>query len=485
MKIELTTFSELIPSPWWESLPWCLIAVTTLLVLVLEILRPGRWIGLRRTVGLIGLMLAALFFCVLWWLDRPLTFGGFYFDRLAYLICLLLIGMAAIAYLLESSFFAYLGISVLGAICVVQAADLITAYWGLELMSFPFIVRMAAEDHGWRAQEARLKLFISLALSSVLLLLGIAFLTSIVGTTDFVLIAERATTESFLSAMPFLIGILLLLFGILLRMSAIPFHWFFPDLAEGGEGELLPLLTVSCLVGTSTFLLRFFFIDWPLMAHHLTQLFQVLAILTLIISALQMLSQLHFKRLLAFGLLHQVGWILMLLSVAGVAHHQLGQVTIGLLFYLVMHGIISGGLYAVIVASESGAGSRAELPHFIGLARRHPWISAALSVLLLAMAGFPPTIGFIAKFKVLALALEADLYVVAAVSVISGVVAAYCYLDVIVAMYFKQRVLAPWPALSYGIVTTMALAVVAVLYWGLFPSNLIILAQHTVASLGF
>jgi NADH-quinone oxidoreductase subunit N len=312
--------------------------------------------------------------------------------------------------------------SVLGMSLLAVAGNLVMLFVGLEFMSLPayLLVARAGDGDGRLRLEAAVKYFFAGALGGALFLLGLAL--------------YYAQTRSFGATLQPLgfqgqAGLALMAAGALFKIGAVPLHWWLPDVYSAAAPEVAGFLATSMKAAAVLFLMRIVALA-PDAAF--ASALPGLGALTALVGAFLALRQERLQRLLAYLSLSHAG----LLIIGVGAWSALGRVpaaTASLLFYLGADALMSNGAFAFLKAS--GASTRADLR---GYAARRPGLTAAFAVLLFALAGVPPTGGFVAELLIFWQAVHAAL----AVPIVLGAVAAlvslgYC-LGLVRDLYFEE-----------------------------------------------
>ena len=171
---------------------------------------------------------------------------------------------------------------------------------------------------------------------------------------------------------------------------------------------------------------------------------------------------------------------------AALQNNTLSDATLGgVVFYLFAYSLMTLGAFGVVVAMGHRGEQVEELSDFSGLSQRHPFLAAALTVFLLSMAGIPATIGFAGKFYLFAGAVEAGFYGLTILAVLNSVISVYYYFAPIIKMYFQPPRGYELPPLSYPLLAAVFLCLFTVLYLGIFPSDLFLMARESVKELIF
>jgi NADH-quinone oxidoreductase subunit N len=284
--------------------------------------------------------------------------------------------------------------------------------------------------------EAGLKYLIMGALSSALLLFGIALLYGVAGShglagrTDDAM--EYAGLRSFLDANPhnFLAaaGIALVLSGVAFKIGAVPFQIWIPDVYQGAPTPVTAFLAgfIVLLVLVTEVFPPYDWLVGPVLA--------LMAAATLLFGNLAALKQRNVKRLIGLSGVSHAGFIL-LAVVSVCAGGAIGAVY----FYLYAYLIGSFAVFGVMSVLSGPDDSAQELSDYAGLARESPFLAGVLACGLGSLAGIPPFAGFLGKLYVFVAALKAGHYTLLAVAVAGVVISIYYYFGWIRAAYFSDE----------------------------------------------
>ncbi len=322
-------------------------------------------------------------------------------------------------------------LSAAGAVVMVGADDLIVLFLGLETMSISFYVLAALNTRRLESLEAGLKYFVLGAFSTAFLLYGIALVYGAVGTTSLAGIGQYLDTFIVLRDGMLLAGLALLLVGLAFKVAAVPFHTWAPDVYVGAPTPVTALMASAVKVAGFVVLLRVFVEALHRRADDWQPVIYALACATLVVGVVLAAVQDDAKRILAYSSVSHAGFILVGVQAAT------DEGTRGVLFYLAAYALIAVGAFTVLSALSGANDDRTDLASLTGLSRSRPALALGFTVLLLAQAGVPFTSGFVAKFSVIAAAVDARSFWLAVVAMICAVVAAFAYLRIVVAMYFR------------------------------------------------
>lgn len=337
-----------------------------------------------------------------------------------------------------AEYYGILLFSIVGAIMMVSFENLIMLFVGLEILSVSMYVLTGSDKRNLRSNEAALKYFLMGAFATGILLFGVALLYGATGSFNITQIASVVSAQANESAPLLYMGLLLVLIGILFKVSAAPFHFWTPDVYDGAPSLFTAFM--STVVKTAGFaalyrLLSIAFTDvysfwWTTIA--------VITVMTLAAGNLTAVYQQSFKRMLAYSSISHAGYLL----IAVTAFSSKSQEAI--LFYSLAYSIATVTAFGVLMlvadrynvdkADHSGEDYTA----FNGLAKTNPFLAFALTVSMCSLAGIPLTSGFFGKFFIFTSAIEQHLMWLLIIAVLMSAVGIYYYFRVVIAMYMKE-----------------------------------------------
>jgi NADH-quinone oxidoreductase subunit N len=321
-------------------------------------------------------------------------------------------------------------LATLGMFVMVSANNLMALYMGLELMSLSAYVLAAFHRDEERSTEAGLKYFVLGALSSGVMLYGMSLVYGFVGSTEFTAIGAglSAGEERNLGA---LFGLVFVLAGLAFKVSAVPFHMWTPDVYEGAPTPVAAFFASAPKVAAMGLFLRVALDAFSGMIADWRQIVIFMAIASMFLGAVGAIGQSNIKRLLAYSSINNIGFVLIGLAAASAAGAS------AVLLYLAIYLVMTLGAFLCVLALTDADGRAVEkLDDLAGLAETRPWLSVALSIFMLSLAGLPPLFGFMAKLAVFNAAVDSGLWLLAVLGVLASVVAAYYYLRVVKILFF-------------------------------------------------
>ncbi|MCX5760913.1 MAG: NADH-quinone oxidoreductase subunit N [Gemmatimonadetes bacterium] len=360
-----------------------------------------------------------------------------------------------------------------GMMVLAAARDLMIVFLGIELMSVAIYVLAGLNRRSEKSAEGSLKYFLLGAFATGFLLYGVALIYGATGSTNLVEIGERVVRGNFIGHPMMLVGTGLLLVGFGFKVAAAPFHMWAPDVYEGAPTPITAFMATAVKAAAFATFLRVWIEAMPGMGEAWFAPIWWLAALAMFLGNTVALAQRNMKRLLAYSSIAHTGYLLV-----AVATGTLGG-SAAFLFYLVAYSLASFGAFAVVITVGREGDANNDLSDYEGLWSVRPWLAIAMSVFMLSLMGFPVFggIGFFGKWYLLMAAIEAPrpLTTLAIVLVLTSVVSAGYYLNVVRVMFMKPRPEGardpePAGALTRGVVLATAVAILAL---GIMPTRVI------------
>lgn len=375
----------------------------------------------------------------------------------------------------RSELFPLLLLSASGMMLLGMSRDLLITFISIEILSLPLYVLCGLDERSRANQESSLKYFLLGAFASGFFIYGSALVYGIVGHLNYAAIAHYAMHNLELSTI-FVVGLALVGAGLAFKLALVPFHAWVPDVYQGAPTPITGFMAAGVKLAVFAAALRLILEGLPQLDPAVWRTGLVLvAALSMIVGNLLAIHQMSAKRLLAYSAIAHTGYIAVGLS-AGSA-----TTATSVLVYLVGYGLAGMGAFVLISYLAPAGQDDIYLDEMNELSRRAPVTSLAFAVLLLSMAGFPLTLGFIGKLMVFTDAWQAGLYGLVILAVLNSVVSVYYYLRFVLAMYMQQRapgaaelVLARMPT---AYVLTGIVTVGLTLLLGVMPQMLIAWAQ--------
>ncbi|HRS19411.1 MAG TPA: NADH-quinone oxidoreductase subunit N, partial [Bacteroidales bacterium] len=326
-----------------------------------------------------------------------------------------------------SEFYIVLFSTLLGMFYMISAGDFLMFYIGLEIATIPLAALAAFNRHENKSAEAGIKLLLSSALSSGILLYGISM---IYGTTGSIYFAE--ISQSFKGFEPIQVMAMIFFFsGMAFKISLVPFHLWTADVYEGAPVSITSYLSVISKGAAAFVFMIILFTVFKLFTPVWQDMMTAIAILTMTIGNLFALRQNNLKRYLAFSSIAQAGFILLGI-ISGTAT---GMATVVYFILIYIFSNLSAFGVVSIISAYTGKDSISDLN---GMYKTNPKLSLALTLALFSLAGIPPVAGFFGKFFLFTAAAEKDFYILVLIALLNTIVSLYYYLMPVKAMFINK-----------------------------------------------
>jgi len=431
------------PSMILAILPEILILILAIVVLTLDLILPEEQRGSLSwvTAGGLALILGVSLAVARPGAEARLLWGGMLrHDWLGFVFKMMFIFAAAITALFSSDlarlgkrgeYYLLMLASTLGMNLMASAADLIMLYLAIETTSIPLYILAGFLTKDDKSTESGFKYLLFGAMTSAVMLYGFSLLYGFAGTTNLYGLAQGVALGQLPLAVIFG-SLLVVLVGFGFKISAVPLHFWAPDVYEGAPTPIAGFLSTASKAAGFAVLLRVLLAAFPLeVAPYWVAVIAAISTVTMTLGNTLALAQRNIKRLLAYSSIAHAGYALIGL----VALSGLGASSV--VFYLVAYIITNLLAFGVVAAFGRVVGSD-ELSAYAGLSRRSPWLALALLVALLSLAGMPPFGGFVVKFAVFAAAVQSGLIWLAFVGVLNSIVGLYYYLTVLKVVYLYR-----------------------------------------------
>jgi NADH-quinone oxidoreductase subunit N len=453
--------------------------------------------GLLAVVAIAGLVVSAGFTLAMWGGSSQAIFNNMLaVDNFALFFKLLFLGISALVILasvdyvskfarFQGEYYALVLLSALGMMLMAATAELISIYIALELTSISLYVLVGfLKDQ--KSSEASLKYLLLGAISSAVLLYGMALVFGFTGKTQLGEIAQviqAMSLSGILSSPGLILGIVLLIAGFGFKIAAVPFQMWVPDVYEGAPTPITAYLSVASKSAGFAIILRVFYsafglpqwlsLDWGL-------IFAVLAVIGMTLGNIVALPQTNIKRMLGYSSIAQAGYLMVGLAAMGVAMgaspatDALGRSTV--LFFLAGYAFANLGAFIAIIAISNKLNSDL-IDDYSGIGKRAPLLALALTLCLISLIGMPPAAGFMAKFYIFSGAVQHGLLWLVVIAVINSVISAYYYLRVVKVMWLGEPASEGKIPSSVALRLALSISCLGVLLLGVIPGFVMKLAE--------
>ncbi|PIJ50092.1 NADH-quinone oxidoreductase subunit N [Erwinia sp. OLTSP20] len=378
----------------------------------------------------------------------------------------------------KEEFYLLVLIAALGGLLLASANHLASLFLGIELISLPLFGLTGYAYRQKRSLEASIKYTILSAAASSFLLFGIALIYANSGNLGFAGLGH-SLNDGLIAQPLLLIGVGMMIVGLGFKLSLVPFHLWTPDVYQGAPAPVSTFLATASKIAIFAVVMRLFLYAPVTDDESVRVVLALIAFASILFGNIMAISQSNIKRLLGYSSIAHLGYLLV--ALIAVQRHQLPLETVGV--YLAGYLFSSLGSFGVVsLMSSPYRGPDAEsLYSYRGLFWHRPILAAVMTIMMLSLAGIPITLGFIGKFYVLAVAVNAHLWWLTAAVVVGSAIGLYYYLRVTVSLYLNPPELLHrntpdnWALTAGGVV--VLISAILVLALGVYPQPLISLVQ--------
>lgn len=462
-----------------QSIPELVLVMLGGLLVLLDAFLP-KWRPAFAWLSLFGVLGAVAYR----WLTPPggLIWGGMLaVDSLARFVDSYILLAAALALLMADPYLArtqgrfgeFYGLllwATVGAMVMAKANHVLLVFVGLELLSIALYVLNAFHRENLLSLEAGWKYLVVGAFSSTIFVFGAALLYGGTGTLFLPKLAQLTVTSKVLTVG----GLALVLAALAFKLALFPFHVWAPDVYQGSPTPVTAFLSVVPKGAALIVLVRTVAFAGPQeLSQHWRDALAFLAVASMVVGNLAAIAQRDMKRMLAYSGIAHMGYALV-----GLVAFGFDGVS-AILVYLAAYTFMNIAAFGAVSAFSEGE----EEPHLVndlaGQGWERPAVSFALAVAMFALAGIPPSVGFLGKFLAFRAAVNAKMVWLAVIGVVASLVSVFYYVRVVYYLYMKPlpkrkpSFSEPWAVKLLG-----ALCVIAIVALGVFPRTLLALAQE-------
>lgn len=459
-------------------LPIVLLSILGLVVLFLGF-QKSKNILLPATLFVLAIVLVANF---LNWNDVPsLYFKNMLFENKltmafsgivilsAFLIVALTRGFVDDESAQPAEYYTLMIFSLVGAIMMIGFENLIMLFVGVEILSVSMYILTGSDKKNLRSNEAALKYFLMGAFATGIMLFGMALLYGATGSFQLTAIKGYVLANSTPSSMLY-VGLLMLLIGMLFKVSAAPFHFWTPDVYDGAPTIFTTYM--STIVKTAGFAAIYRLLSGSFSGIYSFWWLTLAAItvLTLLAGNVTAVYQQSFKRMMAYSSVSHAGYLLLSLTALT------NQSQSAIVFYSLAYSVATISAFGVLmlVAKETGVRSNENAENFEafnGLGKKNPLLAFVLTVSMLSLAGIPLTAGFWGKFFVFSNAADRGLTWMLVIAILMSTVGIYYYFKAIIAAYMREGELGAIKVAPFYRLVLIATTIITLVF-GLLPDFL-------------
>jgi NADH-quinone oxidoreductase subunit N len=387
----------------------------------------------------------------------------------------------------KGEYFTLLGIVTFGLFLMVSAIDLIMLYLSIEIVSIISFVLAGYLKQNTHSNEAALKYVVYGGFSSGLMLFGLSYIFGLTGSTNYFEVQQSLSALSTESSSALIIAIVMMLAGFGYKISAVPFHFWTPDVYEGSPTTITAFLSVAPKAGAFAMMIRFFnqvLADGAAMQgldnSSITeipwaQILSIMAIITMTLGNLVAIQQNSIKRMLAYSSVAHAGYMLLAMPVMS------GDSIYAIMIYLIMYLFMNLGAFTIVVLVKNKTGGES-FDDFKGLGWEMPFVGALMTLFMVSLTGLPPTAGFVGKFYIFASLIKGGepFYYLVFIGGLNSVISLYYYLRVVKVMYFsgKQNEVLKTPGTVLGAI--LLLTGLPTLFLGIYWAPLATWVQNSL-----
>lgn len=422
------------------------------IAMLAEIFRFKKFLLPIVLVGLLGAIAAAIkdWNTDIHYYNNMLTFNNY-----ALLFTVVICGTAFLWFMMAGNFFkeessrtdhyALILFALIGAVILVSYSNMVMLFLGIEILSIPLYVLAGSRKDDLSSNEAALKYFLMGAVASGFLLFGIALLYGFFGTFDLHEIQRymemmgewKNRPPNFpvfqYSSVLLPVGILFMLVGLAFKISAVPFHFWAPDVYQGAPTQVTAFMATIVKTAAFAAFLRLFMMCFTGAENTWENIIWIMSALTILIGNITAVYQNNVKRMLAYSSISHAGY--MLLAILAMNEHSAGSI----LYYAAAYSVSTIGAFAVLSILEKD-GQAITFDLFSGLAKRNPLLAFAMTIAMLSLSGIPPLAGFFGKYYIFTSALSSGFVWLVLIAVLGSLIGVYYYFRIIIKMYSSAAI---------------------------------------------
>ncbi len=376
----------------------------------------------------------------------------------------------------KGEYFTLLGIVTFGLFLMVSSIDLVMVYLSIEIVSIMSFVLAGYLKQSTRSNEAALKYVVYGAFSSGIMLFGLSYVYGLTGSTNFFQIQQALSSSDQGASTAIIISVIMILAGFGYKVSAVPFHFWTPDVYEGSPTSITAYLSVAPKAGALAMMIRFFnqvLADGGAMAGlggisttdlPWANIISLIALVTMTVGNVVAIQQDNVKRMLAYSSIAHAGYMLLAMPVMS------GDGIYAIMLYVFMYLFMNLGAFFVVITIKNKTQGES-FDDYKGLGWEMPLVGGVMTLFMVSLTGLPPTAGFIGKFYIFASLINGgeSFYWLVVAGGLNSVISLYYYLRVVKVMYFegerKETILFPSRVITGMLVFTAIPTLILGIYW--------------------
>ena len=359
----------------------------------------------------------------------------------------------------ESDHFVLIIFSLIGGVIMTSFSNMIMLFLGIEILSISMYILAGSNKSSLSSNEAALKYFLMGAFATCFLLFGIALIYGQTASFNLNEISNAFSQKTGNQTMVYA-GIFMMMIAMLFKVSAVPFHFWAPDVYQGSPTVVTAYMsTVVKTVAFAAFL-KLFMTSFSGLESVWSSTLWIVSAATILIGNITAVYQTNFKRMLAYSSISHAGYMIL----AVLAMNNLSSNS--LLFYTIAYSVSSITSFAVLLIVNKSIGSES-IESFYGLGRRNPLLAVVITIEMLSLAGIPPTAGFFAKYYIFSAAVQNNYTNLVLIAIIGSLIGVFYYFRIIIALFREKE--AQKIDLNFGFQTVLILTTIIALTLGILP----------------
>jgi len=466
------------------ALPEMYLAAAACVLLVFDLFfaekAPGRTATFALLLLVIGAALTA--YTADWSVNRLLLGGMYVADGLGVLLKLAGFLFVTVGLFYSNGYLARRGLqkgeyyvltltALLGIFVLSSAANLITVYIGIELLSLSLYALVAFDRENGVAAEAAMKYFVLGAIASGTLLYGMSLVYGLTGSLGLGDIAAALTDTP---SAGLLLGVAFIVVATAFKFGAAPFHMWVPDVYHGAPTSVTLLVATAPKIASFALAFRLLANGLAGVSESWTQMLAIIAILSIALGNIVAIAQTNLLRMLAYSAIANVGFILLGFVTGDAAGYEAA------LYYTLAYVVMILGAFGVVLLASRDGFEADQLDHYKGLHARDASLALIMAVLMFSTAGIPPFVGFWAKLAIINALLAGGHTGLAIASVVLSVIGAFYYLRIVWLMYFEAPGGLPKAEPRLAVRLVLVINALVVLGFGLLPDSLLDLCRQVI-----
>jgi NADH-quinone oxidoreductase subunit N len=378
--------------------------------------------------------------------------------------------------LYRGEFFVLMLFAMLGMMVMISGSHFLTLYLGLELLSLSQYALVALQRDSKVATEAAMKYFVLGALASGMLLYGMSMIYGVTGSLEVAKVAAVLPHLNHLNTV-LVFGLVFVIAGLAFKLGVVPFHMWIPDVYQGAPTAVTLFIGSAPKIAAFAFVMRLLIDGLGGLVSDWQPMLALMALLSIAIGNITAIAQTNIKRMLAYSTISHMGFLLLGFLAGSENGYSSGM------FYVVVYVLMSLAGFGMILLLSRAGFEADQLQDFKGLNRRSPWYAFLMLLVMVSMAGIPPTVGFYAKLAVLQAALQAGYLWLVVAAVLLSVIGAFYYLRIVKLMYFDEPADTAPIQVNADMSVLISANALAILALGILPQPLMALCANAIKNM--